>query len=99
MSTIVSAADKQIPILIVDGQSTIYHYWQMVTPILKQELEDTGLFQVTVATAPLNDGDSIYMVGKTVLPFTVRFKDSTPATALSSSVPGKLVCYILILDH
>ena len=57
MSTMVSATDKQIPILIVDGQSTIYHYWQMVTPILKKELEDTGLFQVTVGTAPLNDSD------------------------------------------
>ena len=57
MSTMVSAADKQIPVLLVDGESTIYHNWQITTPILKKELEDAGIFQVTVATAPLHDGD------------------------------------------
>jgi len=47
MSTWFQLPTNKFPILIVDGQSTIYHYWQMVTPILKKELEDTGLFQVT----------------------------------------------------
>jgi type 1 glutamine amidotransferase len=56
MSTMVSAANK-IPILLVDGESTIYHNWQITTPILKKELEDAGIFQVTVATAPLHDED------------------------------------------
>ncbi|MES1260580.1 MAG: ThuA domain-containing protein, partial [Acidobacteriota bacterium] len=29
-----------------------YHKWQLVTPVLKKELEETGLFQVEVVTAP-----------------------------------------------
>ena len=57
MSTMGSAANNPIPVLIVDGESTIYHNWQITTPILKKELEDAGIFQVTVATAPLNEGD------------------------------------------
>ncbi|HEY0795489.1 MAG TPA: ThuA domain-containing protein [Acidisarcina sp.] len=39
------------PVLIVDGQSGgPYHAWQLTTPVLKRELDDTGLFAVTVAT-------------------------------------------------
>lgn len=52
-----SAADK-IQVLLLDGESAgTYHNWQLTTPILKQELEETGLFNVTVATAPHSDGD------------------------------------------
>lgn len=52
-----SAADK-IQVLLLDGESAgAYHNWQLTTPILKQELEETGLFNVTVATAPHSDGD------------------------------------------
>jgi type 1 glutamine amidotransferase len=36
--------------LIVDGQNN--HHWQETTPVLKKILEDSGLFAVTVATAP-----------------------------------------------
>jgi len=57
LGTITSATTNPIPILILDGQSTQYHNWQMVTPILQKELEDTGRFQVTVATSPQSDGD------------------------------------------
>jgi type 1 glutamine amidotransferase len=40
-----------LPILIVDGQSGgPYHAWHLTTPVLKRELEETGLFSVTVAT-------------------------------------------------
>jgi uncharacterized protein len=42
-----------IHVLLIDGQSGgPYHNWQLTTPVLKKELEDTGLFQVTVATSP-----------------------------------------------
>ena len=51
------ATTAPIRVLIVDGQSSQYHNWQMVTAVLKKELEDTGRFQVTVATAPAPDGD------------------------------------------
>ncbi len=43
------AADK-LKALIVDGQNN--HNWQATTPVLKKHLEDTGLFQVDVATSP-----------------------------------------------
>jgi len=53
-----SAAEKSIPILLLDGQSGgPYHAWQLTTKVLKTELEETGLFQVTVATSPQFGGD------------------------------------------
>src|ERR1700761_5296050 len=53
-----SAETSPIRVLLLDGQSAgTYHNWQLTTPVLKKELEDTGLFQVTVATAPAWGGD------------------------------------------
>jgi hypothetical protein len=47
-----------IRVMILDGESAgSYHKWQVVTPVLKDELEETGLFQVTVVTAPPANGD------------------------------------------
>ena len=47
-----------IRVMILDGQSAgAYHNWRLTTPVLKKELEDTGLFAVTVVTAPASDGD------------------------------------------
>ena len=47
-----------IRVLFLDGQSGgTYHNWKLTTPVLKAELEETGLFQVTVITAPQSDGD------------------------------------------
>jgi type 1 glutamine amidotransferase len=44
--------------MLLDGQSGgPYHAWRVTTPVLKKELEDTGLFQVTVVTAPESGGD------------------------------------------
>jgi len=52
------AAERPIPILLIDGQSGgPYHVWQLTTSVLKMELEETGLFQVTVATSPQFGGD------------------------------------------
>jgi type 1 glutamine amidotransferase len=52
------AATDHIRVLLLDGESAgPYHNWQVTTPILKKELEETGLFEVTVATAPHADGD------------------------------------------
>jgi type 1 glutamine amidotransferase len=51
-------ATHPIRVLLLDGESAgTYHNWQVTTPILKKELEETGLFEVTVATAPHADGD------------------------------------------
>jgi type 1 glutamine amidotransferase len=52
------ATASPIPVLLVDGQSGgPYHNWRLTTVVLKKELEETGLFQVTVATAPQVGGD------------------------------------------
>jgi hypothetical protein len=48
-----SPAAAQIPVMILDGESGgPYHDWQRVTPALKKVLDETGLFAVTVVTAP-----------------------------------------------
>jgi hypothetical protein len=47
-----------IRIMLLDGESGgPYHQWQLVTAVLKKELEETGLFQVDVATAPAAGAD------------------------------------------
>jgi uncharacterized protein len=57
-STALSAAPATsktdpIPVLLVDGQSGgPYHDWQLTTSVMKKELEDAGIFSVTVATSP-----------------------------------------------
>ena len=58
VTTFSSAATSPIRVLILDGQSAgPYHNWQLTTPVLKKELEDSGRFQVTVTTCPKSDGD------------------------------------------
>ena len=53
-----SAAAAPIKVMLLDGQSGgPYHAWQLTTPVLKKELEETGLIQVDVVTAPLSGGD------------------------------------------
>jgi type 1 glutamine amidotransferase len=50
---LVSPAAAQIPVMILDGESGgPYHDWQRATPALKRMLDETGLFAVTVVTAP-----------------------------------------------
>jgi len=47
-----------IKVMLLDGQSAgAYHNWKLTTPVLKKELEDTRLFDVTVVTAPRSDED------------------------------------------
>lgn len=51
-------AAAPLRVMILDGQSAgTYHDWRHTTPVLKKELEDTGLFQVDVVTAPPSGGD------------------------------------------
>ena len=51
-------AGPAIRAMILDGESGgPYHAWQETTPYLKRMLEDTGLFQVDVVTAPPAGGD------------------------------------------
>ncbi len=51
-------AAAPIRVMILDGESGgSYHKWQLVTPVLRKELDETGLFQVDVVTAPPAGGD------------------------------------------
>lgn len=51
-------AASPMKVVLLDGQSAgAYHNWRLTTPVLKKELEETGLFTVTVVTSPASDGD------------------------------------------
>jgi hypothetical protein len=51
-------AASPIPVMLLDGESAgRYHDWQHVTPVLKKMLDETGLFTVTVVTAPAATGE------------------------------------------
>jgi hypothetical protein len=51
-------AAQPMPVMILDGESAgPYHPWQVTTPVLRKQLEDTGLFQVDVVTAPSAGAD------------------------------------------
>ncbi len=53
LSPAAAHAAGPIQVLLIDGQAAgVYHQWKLTTPVLKKELEDTGLFTVTVATSP-----------------------------------------------
>ena len=53
-----ASAASPIRVMLLDGQSGgAYHNWQAVTPVLKKQLEETGLFSVDVVTAPQSGGD------------------------------------------
>ena len=53
-----AASAPAIRVMLLDGESAgTYHAWKLTTPVLKQELEETGLFQVDVVTAPPSSGD------------------------------------------
>ncbi len=55
MLSAVPVSGAQLKALIIDGRNN--HDWRSTTPHLKKVLEETGLFQVDVATAPAKDGD------------------------------------------
>jgi hypothetical protein len=52
------AGATPIRVMILDGESAgLYHNWRLTTPVLKEELEETGLFDVAVVTAPPSSDD------------------------------------------
>ena len=53
-----SLAAEPIRVMILDGESGgTYHKWKLITPVLQKQLEETGLIQVEVVTAPPAGGD------------------------------------------
>ena len=58
LATLDSRSAPSIAVMLLDGESAgSYHKWQLVTPVLKKMLDETGLFAVTVVTAPPANGD------------------------------------------
>ena len=55
-ATLLAAAPRAagpIRVMLLDGESAgTYHQWRLTTPVLKKELDQTGLFQVDVVSAP-----------------------------------------------
>ncbi len=52
------AAGAPIRVLLLDGESGgTYHNWRLTSRVLRAELEETGLFEVTVVSAPASSGD------------------------------------------
>jgi mono/diheme cytochrome c family protein len=50
---VVPRAAPPIRVMLLDGESGgPYHRWQLTTQVLKKELDETGLFEVTVVTTP-----------------------------------------------
>ena len=53
-----AAAAAPIKVMILDGASAAaYHDWKLTTQVMQRELEEAGLFDVTVVRAPPADGD------------------------------------------
>jgi type 1 glutamine amidotransferase len=51
-------SSQKVKVLIIDGQSNNHENWKAWTPVLLKQLDDSGLFQVDVATSPLK-GESL----------------------------------------
>jgi len=57
MASLPRAAER-IPVMLLDGESGgPYHQWKVTTQVLKKVLEETGLFEVEVVTAPATTGE------------------------------------------
>ena len=51
-------AAPPVRVMLLDGESAgTYHDWRHTTPVLKAELEQAGIFQVEVVSAPPSRGD------------------------------------------
>jgi type 1 glutamine amidotransferase len=53
LAVVSARAAAPIRVMLLDGESAgAYHKWRVTTPVLKKELDETGLFEVDVVTAP-----------------------------------------------
>ncbi len=49
---------NKINLLLIDGQSINHNHWKEWTPVLLKQLDESGLFQINVATSPMK-GESL----------------------------------------
>jgi type 1 glutamine amidotransferase len=88
-------AAMHIKVLLLDGESGgSYHNWKAETPILKMELEETGLFDVDVLTAPAAGGDFSQFHPEWTKYQVVVFNYDAPDDRWSSEVKGSFEQYI-----
>ncbi len=52
-----SHAATPIRVMLLDGDSASAHPWPPITAVLKEELNEAGIFQTDIVTAPKADGD------------------------------------------
>ena len=58
LALMAGAAQAKIKVMLLDGASVeAYHNWRLGTQVMKRELDETGLFDVTVVSVPPSDGD------------------------------------------
>ena len=58
LTMMAGVAQAKIKVMLLDGASAAaYHNWKLTTQVMQRELEETGLFDVTVVTLPPADGD------------------------------------------
>ena len=55
-ASLTASAAEKMSVLLVDGQNN--HNWKLTTPILKDALESSGKFDVTVSTSPAKGADA-----------------------------------------
>ena len=51
-ATDVASTQAPIRVLLVTGQSNRYHNWEVSSPIVKRQLEESGRFAVSLKTTP-----------------------------------------------
>lgn len=54
---VASRAAGPIRVMLLDGDSATAHPWLPITQVLKKELDQAGIFQTDIVTAPKADGD------------------------------------------
>lgn len=58
---------SKIKVLLIDGQSINHKHWKEWTPVLLKQLDESGLFQIDIATSPLK--------GESLDKFNPKFKE------------------------
>jgi len=57
LALVASAAEKDINVMLLTGQCSRYHNWELSSRILNRILDDAGRFQVDVVTTPPKGAD------------------------------------------
>jgi type 1 glutamine amidotransferase len=88
-------AAPRIHVLLLDGESGgVYHNWKATTPVLKAELDETGLFDTEVLTAPPAGGDFSQFHPEWTTYQVVVFNYDAPDERWSSELKTSFEAYV-----